>query len=177
MSSYLYSKDSAHSRRNGAMRNSERDQMNAYLPPDTPATALWRSDHTPPQKPSLSDVKDKAARGPEPGTGRHPSSAFTPRSPCVRSQNFQLRPAWVYKSALCVFRVGGSVSNLTHGDIEMWCPFAQSLGFLQRVSGSPAALLRQSAHGMRQKNRVNPGEKYQNHFVSCGAEMKLIQVL
>ncbi len=46
MSSYLYSnsirqvQDSAHSRRNDAMRNSERDQMNAYLPPDTPATAL-----------------------------------------------------------------------------------------------------------------------------------------
>lgn len=77
------------------IRNPERDQINAYLPPDTPATALWRSDHTPPQKPSLSDVKDKlqhpAARCPEPGTGRHPSSAFTPDPPCVLRENFQLR--------------------------------------------------------------------------------------
>lgn len=85
----------AASRRKCAMRNPARDQINAYLPPDTPATALWRSDHTPPQKPSLSDVKDKlqhpAARGPERGTGRHPSSAFTPDHPCVLRENFQLR--------------------------------------------------------------------------------------
>lgn len=75
------------------------ESLNTYLPPDTLATALWRSDHTPPQKPSLSDVKDKlqhpAARCPGPSTGRHPSSTFTPDPPCVLHENFQLRPPFV----------------------------------------------------------------------------------
>ncbi len=91
------------------IRNPERDQINAYLPPDTPATALWRSDHTPPQKPSLSDVKDKL---------QHPAARMSWTRDGTASferlyTGSSMRPAWKLpvKVSLCLKKCFMCVSS------------------------------------------------------------------